>query len=223
MAKASKRKRRAKSRASNEAPLDQLLGPPPLVGGEDSAAYEELLERVTDEVEPQGIIEQIWVRDVADITFDIFRLRRVRSRLITTHQISRYKPMFLALYDSNAVSEVLEQWANCVSGADEYFDALAKVEPNATESGRAEAVQWNIKVIERIDTLIMNAEIRRNAVIREIDRRRVHLAQVLRDAIKIQDAEFRVLEGPSTQKARPSSEDEHNEDRNDNSHSMAAE
>ena len=58
----------------------------------------------------------------------------------------------------------------------------------------ARALRDQIDSIERIDRSITIAEGRRNAVLREIDRRRVTFAQTLRGTIhEIEDAEFETI------------------------------
>jgi hypothetical protein len=59
------------------------FGPPPLIEGEDTAAYDELLTRVSTAVRPRDILEDIWVRDVVDFVWEAFRLRRLKANLIT--------------------------------------------------------------------------------------------------------------------------------------------
>src|SRR5712675_2430684 len=59
------------------------LGPPPLIAGEDAAGYDELLARISGTLQPADMLEQIWVRDVVDLVWDIFRLRRLKSALLT--------------------------------------------------------------------------------------------------------------------------------------------
>jgi hypothetical protein len=44
-----------------------LLGPPPVVSGEDPDAFLELLDCVREDVKPKGIIEEIWVRDIVNV------------------------------------------------------------------------------------------------------------------------------------------------------------
>ena len=61
-------------------PVD-IFGPPSLLEGEDGAAYAGLLERVQEAVKPRDVIEQIAMRDFVDITWQIFRLRRLRRSL----------------------------------------------------------------------------------------------------------------------------------------------
>ena len=58
------------------------FGPPPLLEGEDSAAYDELLARVFAEEKPTGIVEEFWLRDVVDLTWEILRWRRLKISLV---------------------------------------------------------------------------------------------------------------------------------------------
>src|SRR5262244_3618565 len=60
-----------------------LFGPPPLLEGEDTAAYDELLVRISGAVKPADILEEIWVRDIVDLVWEAFRLRRLKANLIT--------------------------------------------------------------------------------------------------------------------------------------------
>jgi hypothetical protein len=59
-----------------------FFGPAPLLDGEDSAAYDELLARVSGAVKPSDILEEIWVRDVVDLVWEALRLRRLKANLI---------------------------------------------------------------------------------------------------------------------------------------------
>src|SRR5215813_13972974 len=60
-----------------------LSGPPPLLEGEDTAAYDELLVRISGAVKPADILEEIWVRDIVDLVWEAFRLRRLKANLTT--------------------------------------------------------------------------------------------------------------------------------------------
>src|SRR5215470_6729238 len=64
------------------APL-ALLGPAPLFEGEATAAYDELLVRVSGAVKPADIFEEIWVRDIVDLVWEALRLRRLKANLMT--------------------------------------------------------------------------------------------------------------------------------------------
>jgi hypothetical protein len=56
-----------------------IFGPPPLIEGEDAAAYDELLVRISAAVKPADILEDIWVREIVDLVWDTFRLRRFKT------------------------------------------------------------------------------------------------------------------------------------------------
>ena len=62
-----------------------LFGPPPLLEGENAAAYDELLARVSGAMNPTDIFEEIWVRDVVDLAWETFRLRRLKSSLLAAN------------------------------------------------------------------------------------------------------------------------------------------
>jgi hypothetical protein len=62
--------------------MGDLLGPPPVITGEDAKEFEELLDRAREDVKPADIIEEIWVRDVVELARDIRRLRRLKASLL---------------------------------------------------------------------------------------------------------------------------------------------
>ncbi len=66
-------------------PAKCFFGPPALIDGEDPAAYDELLARVSGAVKPSDILEEIWVRDVVDLVWGALRLRRLKADLIAAN------------------------------------------------------------------------------------------------------------------------------------------
>src|SRR5690242_17252318 len=61
----------------------QALPPPSFVNGEDAAAYHRLAARFAAAVAPANVIEEMWVRDVVDLVWDVLRLRRLKAGLFT--------------------------------------------------------------------------------------------------------------------------------------------
>ena len=59
------------------------LGPPPLIEGEDGTAYNQLHGSITAAVKPKDFIEEILARDIADLSWDVLRLRRLKAQLLT--------------------------------------------------------------------------------------------------------------------------------------------
>ena len=63
-------------------PPAALAGPPPLIAGESPAGYDELLARVTATLQPTDVIEQMFIRDIVDLVWEVHRMRRLRANLM---------------------------------------------------------------------------------------------------------------------------------------------
>src|SRR5216684_1522309 len=65
-----------------------LLGAPPLIRGENARGYDELLGRICATLQPADSLEEIWIRDVVDLVWETFRLRRMKASMMTdaTHR-----------------------------------------------------------------------------------------------------------------------------------------
>ena len=59
-----------------------LFGPPPLLEGEDAAAYDQLLARICAVVKPVDIIDEMYIADVVSLEWEVLRWRRLKSSLI---------------------------------------------------------------------------------------------------------------------------------------------
>jgi hypothetical protein len=59
-----------------------LFGSPPLLQGEDIAAYNQLLDRFSAALNPTDIFEEIWLREIVDLVWDATRLRRLKVSLL---------------------------------------------------------------------------------------------------------------------------------------------
>ena len=76
-----------------------FFGPPPLLDGEDPAAYDDLLASVSGAVKPSDILEEIWVRDVVDLAWEARRLRRLKANLIAANAHKGLEQILLPLAD----------------------------------------------------------------------------------------------------------------------------
>ena len=63
-------------------PLDSIVFAMPLVAGESAESYTSLGARAVAAVKPRDFIEEILLRDVVDLTWEIIRLRKLKSRLL---------------------------------------------------------------------------------------------------------------------------------------------
>ena len=59
-----------------------LFGPPPILEGEDAAAYDELFGRVCAAVKPVDVIDEMFVADVVALEWEVLRWRRLKLSLI---------------------------------------------------------------------------------------------------------------------------------------------
>jgi hypothetical protein len=59
-----------------------LFGPPPILEGEDAAAYDELVGRICAAVKPVDVIDEIFMADVAASEWEVLRWRRLKLSLI---------------------------------------------------------------------------------------------------------------------------------------------
>jgi hypothetical protein len=86
------------------------------------------------------------------------------------------------------------RWARREPGYVEQLQSELRESELTMDVVMAQALQIALNDIERIDGMIMKAEARRNAALREIERHRAALADALRRATEsVRDAEFKEL------------------------------
>ena len=67
---------------------DSIFGPPPVLKDEDPQAYAALLAKVSRTVRPKDFLEEIWVRDAVDLTWQIFRWRKLMRDMLSSTLLS---------------------------------------------------------------------------------------------------------------------------------------
>ena len=180
-----------------------LLGRPPLVRGEDERAYAELLARVQAAVAPKDILEEFWVRDVVDLSWEAVRLRRMKANVITAATGEALERVLAPLVNGGSLDQMLllahETWAHRLAaawcrreeGAVEEVEEILRGADLSMDVVAATALSMSLDDIERIDRMAMNAEARRNAVLREVARHRAAFAEDLRRSSgAVRDAEY---------------------------------
>ena len=177
-----------------------FFGSPAVLDGEDAAGYEGLLARISDTLQPGDILEEIWVRDVGDLIWEILRLRRLKAQLMKEATYDGVKkvldPRDSLFFPDTRVSAF--EWARRWAAGDR--EARAVVDRVLARSGltmdavRARTLSEHIADFERIDRMTKMAEERRDSFLREMDRHRANFAQRLRRAVAdAEDAEFKVI------------------------------
>jgi hypothetical protein len=171
-------------------PCLALLGPRPLIDGEDETNYDVILERISADVAPADFVEEIWVRNVVDLVWDSVRLRRLKSQLLHAAAHEGLNRMLTPLLGWASADRLSGKWA----AGDE--EAVREVERLLDRAGftiddvMAQTLAARIDDVERIDRMVIIAEVRRDAVLREIRSRRAAFGQALRRAGDAIDAEF---------------------------------
>jgi hypothetical protein len=193
--------------------IDDLLGPLPLLEGEDRVAYLGLLEEVRRQVAPNDVIEQIYVRDIVDLTWELMRARRLKVGLLHKGQVAAIKRL-LPSYNRGGPGGFVGQLRNAkpsVTGAttaalgfSESLKALEKFGITLDEVN-AHAYAIEREAITRLDQTMMQIEARRNFALREIEKRQEAFARRLNESVRQVEADFKVVseEGSSSTVAEP--------------------
>jgi hypothetical protein len=222
------RKRSSKPAPSTEVSDEIfLLGPPPVLGWEDSAAYDELLARVSDEVKPTGILEEIWVRDYVNLTWEVRRLCGIKICMIeaTIPAAMMYvmtAPIHKRLTSSEEPQPLSERQLSELRSksplcSEEFTKKFGAGDPEAVKQAEKHLDDMNLTGdlfntrafleeldrIERIDRLIAVAQARRNAALREITFHRATFAKALRERMRdFEEAEFEIVKPAAVKKDR---------------------
>jgi hypothetical protein len=160
-----------------------IFGPAPILG-EDAKAYDELLTGVSTAVGPVDMIEQIFVRDVVDNSWDIIRWRRLRVQLMKANAYKGVSETLAPSLGSARAQDLATAWATRTSDAVEMISKALDCAGLGIDAVMAQTLALNLAEVERIDRLISVAEARRNATLREIARHRDTLAQKLLRAVQ---------------------------------------
>jgi hypothetical protein len=169
------------------------FGPPPVIEGEDTATYDELLTRISGAIKPADILEDIWVRDLADCVWIMLRYRRLQASLITA---TAHNGLWSALEPLavEGLSELVQEWTRRRSSAIKQVDQLLSSADLSMDAVLAHTLLHNLDSIERLDRMIVLAGARRDAILREIDRHRGTLGHALRRSIdQIEQGEYPAL------------------------------
>ena len=170
------------------------LAPPPLIEGENAAAYDDLLARISGTLKPADVLEEIWVRDVVDLAWEVFRLRRLKAHLMRAGAYEGMAQVLKPLVKWETHDGLAQQWC---AGEEEAVATVNRVLTSAgltMDAVMAHTLAARINDVERIDRMMMAAEMRRDNILRELDGRRAALAQGLRSAIReAEEAELKLL------------------------------
>ena len=168
---------------------------PSMVSGDDAPTYAQLAARIRAAVAPTNVIEEIWARDVADLTWDVVRLRRLKAGLFRVGASDGMAEVMRGLEAPIAGRAKVRGWAArdpvAVNAVNSQLSA-AGLDMGDVTAGTFAA---RIDQFDRIERMLAAAEVRRAAALHAIDNRRT--AERVRKAAEEaeRDAAPRVEEG----------------------------
>jgi len=169
--------------------LDDFLGPAPLLEGEDQAGYAGLLEEVRRQVAPKDVIEQIYIRDVVDLTWELMRSRRIKVAILHKGQVRAVHQ--LASSENLPGLDADARWSVRSAVAKSFSDGvdLLAIYGVTLQDINAHAFVAERETLLRLDQIMMQIEARRNFALREIERRRASLGRRLGAVLNEVEAE----------------------------------
>ena len=157
----------------------------PLIDGENRADYESFHTSCLQAIKPADAIERVWLQDFINYTWEAQRLRRMKAALIQANKrdaveclIRDFEYKDNVIYQSNSLSI---EWSRGEGEIVEYVEALLHEHGLTEDTLMAKAVENCLSVLERIDKLINAYDYRRDAALRELEKRRDLLAKRARD------------------------------------------
>ena len=91
--------------------IAELLGKAPVLKSEDPKQYQALLSEIARTVKPADVMEWLWVKDIADLTWDILRYRRLKTSWIEAKRCEDSKVLdgFYVHWNAYGQLHLLEQ------------------------------------------------------------------------------------------------------------------
>jgi len=104
-----------------------LFGPSPLIEGEDARQYDEIETRFSATIKPKDVLEEMWTRDVVDLTWEILRMRGLKAALLTSVMSEGVEKLLGLLLDWSEARELSKAWSardpDAIKAVDELLAA----------------------------------------------------------------------------------------------------
>jgi len=185
-----------------------LLPAPRLLVTESRDEFDRLRDALDDEIKPRGIIEQMFVADIAELHWEILRLRRCKAAIIKSEFRAALADLLQRLlrkpgdpqegdwiYSTSAEAENLaKEWFTEKAAKKQVSELLGQfhLDDSAIE---AEAIRKSAADLEKIDRMLASLESRRNRALGHIaEYREVFPRQLRESSDRIIDGKARALE-----------------------------
>jgi hypothetical protein len=182
-------------------PIRELLGPAPLLRWESPDRYERILASVAQAVDPRDWIEWVWTKDLVDLGWEAARARRAQAAAVGL-AYNRALAHLMGNPRRNLIgAEHRDRIARLSSGDQKELRAFRETLDGmglSREAAGDVAYLLAMEDIEPLGVIVTRCEARRDAILREMDRRREFKLRMraalpsLEDAV---DAQFDDIDG----------------------------
>ncbi len=168
---------KGQSKPGGKQTLEALLGPTPLLHGEDKAGYKSFYDNFSQQVGPHDLIDEIYIRDVVDQTWEIHRLRQIRIGTMRKGQMQAVRQYADNITSSSMTSKQCDVIrAQMKTSLESALDCLQNFGVTLLDIN-ARAFKNEDNALFDIDQNIARLEVRRNYTLREIERRKLAFAK----------------------------------------------
>jgi hypothetical protein len=169
----------------------QVFSKPPLLITESSSDFAALAEALTQEIKPRGIVERIYVDDIAALVWEIRRLRRCKNVVVNTAFKDALSEIVYRLAGEPEVGTAEREWVDRVcrdwfSKSEARKEVLELLEEfHLDESAiEVEAIRGEFGDLETLDRMLTLQESRLNKALRSIAGYRDSFAKPVREVSK---------------------------------------
>ena len=144
-----------------------LFGPPPLIEGEDAAAYDQLLARICAAVKPVDIIDEIFIADVVSSEWEVLRLRRLKWSLIRARGLEALEDFLGEKLDYDLYSE---HFADDL--AEILQDNLPEDQAKAAQTLAHECARNEADAVDKVKKILAGRRLNMDQVLDDAKRRK---------------------------------------------------
>ena len=170
------------------ADIAAIFGPPPVLATEPREAYEKLFIELVLEWGPSKTTEWLLVRDIADLSWEILRLRRVIASVLKISFREALADVFANVLPRRSLTPNSDTMINDFSKAAALADAWY-AGPGQQEKAKSALAKYGLDAqavvgqafilrcdeLEKMERMLAAAEIRRSAIIRMFNESRAML------------------------------------------------
>jgi hypothetical protein len=156
----------------------------------EATEFERIRDALTDEIRPRGILEQMYVEDIAYLSWDVLRLRRSKAAIVNLAFRAALRELAKQLLREpgqdtyqlgDQPDELARDWFSDHNVKKQVGDLLREFDLDESAIV-AEAIRRSADDLERIDRLMASAETRRDKALVCVVQYRGDFGALLRDS-----------------------------------------